>query len=77
MHLTYGYDLKEGDSIVIPPMRNAELTKQFVLPGGALVNHLPFRAVLLISYCHFDSLTAFPSPTPPFVGSLVQVRTNG
>ena len=45
MHLTYGYDLKEGDSIVIPPMRNAELTKQFVLPGGALVNHLPFRAV--------------------------------
>jgi hypothetical protein len=45
MHLTYGYDLKENDDILMPAMRTGEIMKHFVLPGAALVNHLPFRAV--------------------------------
>ncbi len=45
MHLTYGYDLKENDDILIPPKRTGDIMSQFVLPGAALVNHLPFRAV--------------------------------
>ncbi len=47
MYLTYGYDLKENDDILIPPKRTGEIMAQFVLPGGALVNHLPFRVVPL------------------------------
>ncbi|KAI9448685.1 cytochrome P450 [Lactarius psammicola] len=42
MHLVYGYDLKENDDILIPPRRANEIAGQFVLPGAALVNHLPF-----------------------------------
>ncbi len=72
MHLIYGYDLKENDDILTPPKRANEIMAQFVLPGAALVNHLPFRAVLhpLLS---FECLMVIFSPTPPFVGSLVQV----
>jgi len=72
MRLTYGYDLKENDDMLTPPKRIAEIMKQFFFPGAALVNHLPFRAVLhpLLS---FECLMVIFSPTPPFVGSLVQV----
>ncbi|KAH8984171.1 cytochrome P450 [Lactarius hatsudake] len=42
MHLTYGYDLKENDDMLAPPKRIGDITKQFFLPGAALVNHLPF-----------------------------------
>ena len=43
MSLTYGYDLKENDDIVVPARRTGEIMSQLVLPGAALVNHLPFR----------------------------------
>ncbi|KAH9039822.1 cytochrome P450 [Lactarius pseudohatsudake] len=42
MHLTYGYDLKENDDMLVPPKRVIEIMTQFVLPGAALINHLPF-----------------------------------
>ncbi|KAI9441802.1 cytochrome P450 [Lactarius indigo] len=42
MHLTYGYDLKENDDLLVPPKRVVEIMVQFALPGAALVNHLPF-----------------------------------
>ncbi|KAI9448684.1 cytochrome P450 [Lactarius psammicola] len=42
MHLTYGYDLKENDEILIPARRTGDIMSHFVLPGAALVNHLPF-----------------------------------
>ncbi|KAI9433752.1 cytochrome P450 [Lactarius indigo] len=42
MHLTYGYDLKENDDILMPVKRTGDIMGQFVLPGAALVNHLPF-----------------------------------
>ena len=72
MHLTYGYDLKEGDDILIPPRRTGDIMGKFILPGTALVNHLPFRAVpSLLLPC--DYLTAIFSQTHPFLGSFVQV----
>ncbi|KAH9039825.1 cytochrome P450 [Lactarius pseudohatsudake] len=42
MRLTYGYDLKENDDMLVPPKRVIEIMTRFVLPGAALVNHLPF-----------------------------------
>ncbi|KAH9016880.1 cytochrome P450 [Lactarius hengduanensis] len=42
MRLTYGYDLKENDDMLVPPKRTIKIITQFVLPGAALVNHLPF-----------------------------------
>jgi hypothetical protein len=45
MSLTYGYDLKDGDKMLEAPVRTGEILSPFMLPGGALVNHLrvPFR----------------------------------
>jgi len=45
MSLTYGYDLQDGDKILQAPTGAAEMLSPLLLPGGALVNHLPFRAV--------------------------------
>lgn len=42
MSLTYGYDLKENDDILVPVRKTGEFMIQVVLPGAALVNHLPF-----------------------------------
>jgi hypothetical protein len=42
MSLTYGYDLKDGDKILEAPTRAAEKLSPLLLPGGALINHLPF-----------------------------------
>ncbi|KAI9441796.1 cytochrome P450 [Lactarius indigo] len=42
MRLTYGYDLKENDEMLAPPKRVVEIITHFILPGAALVNHLPF-----------------------------------
>jgi hypothetical protein len=47
MSLTYGYDLKDGDKILEAPTGAAEKLSplRLLLPGGALVNHLPFCAI--------------------------------
>ncbi|KAH9058254.1 cytochrome P450 [Lactarius vividus] len=42
MRLTYGYDPKENDDMLVPPRRIVSIMKQFILPGAALINHLPF-----------------------------------
>ncbi|KAI9441790.1 cytochrome P450 [Lactarius indigo] len=42
MHLTYGYDSKDIDDILVPPKRIGEILKQVILPGRSLVNLLPF-----------------------------------
>jgi len=42
MSLTYGYDLKEGDPMIAAPTQAAEILVQLLLPGAAMVNHLPF-----------------------------------
>jgi hypothetical protein len=43
MSLTYGYELKENDDILIPVRKTGDIMAQVVMPGAALVNHLPFR----------------------------------
>ncbi|KAF8263545.1 cytochrome P450 [Lactarius quietus] len=42
MHLTYGYDLKENDKILVSARRTGDIMSALILPGAALVNHLPF-----------------------------------
>ena len=44
MSLAYGYDLKNGDKILEAPVRTGKILSARMLPGAALVNHLPFRA---------------------------------
>ncbi|KAN0109867.1 cytochrome P450 [Russula decolorans] len=41
MSLTYGYDLKDGDKILEAPLQTTRLMAPLVLPGAALVNHVP------------------------------------
>jgi hypothetical protein len=43
MSIVYGYDLKENDKIVEAPVQLGNILARLVLPGAALVNHLPFR----------------------------------
>ena len=43
MSLTYGYDLKDGDKMLEAPTQASKILSPLVVPGGALVNHLPFR----------------------------------
>jgi hypothetical protein len=45
MSLTYGYDLKDGDKILEAPTGAADMLSPLLLPGGALVNHLPFCTI--------------------------------
>ena len=60
MSLTYGYDLKDGDNMLEAPVRTGEILSPLVLPGGALVNYLPFRklsnipAMVVVSHCYFQ-----------------------
>ncbi|KAI0279677.1 cytochrome P450 [Russula brevipes] len=42
MSLAYGYELQENDDILVPVQKTSEIMSQVVLPGAALVNHLPF-----------------------------------
>ncbi len=46
MALTYGYNLNYGDDLMVTPIEATELVSQVILPGAALVNHLPFCTVL-------------------------------
>jgi hypothetical protein len=48
MSLTYGYDLQEGDDIVEAAIQSSEILVPFVLPGAAMVNHLPFCATSFV-----------------------------
>ncbi|KAH9952753.1 CyP450 monooxygenase [Russula dissimulans] len=42
MSLVYGYELKENDDILVPAHKTGEIISRVILPGAALVNHLPF-----------------------------------
>ena len=47
MSLTYGYDLKEDDEMIAAPVQAAEMLVPLILPGAAMVNHLPFCVFVL------------------------------
>ena len=55
MSLTYGYDLKDGDKILEAPVQATKIMSPLILPGAALVNHLPFCAVSDFHPCHASS----------------------
>jgi len=66
MALTNGNDLKDGDKILETSHRVVNLMCQLVLPGAALVNHLPFCAIskfipgmLVVPHSYFQCAT-FP-----------------
>ena len=70
MSLTYGYDLKDGDKILEAPTGAAETLSPLLLPGGALINHLPFCAtfnfifpIIVVSHSHV-SVRHIPSWVP-------------
>jgi hypothetical protein len=46
MSLTYGYDLNDGDELMVAPIQAAEMVSRLMLPGAAVVNHLPFCMVI-------------------------------
>jgi hypothetical protein len=52
MSLTYGYDLNEGDDMTAAPIQAAEMLVPLILPGAAMVNHLPFCAECTRQYNH-------------------------
>lgn len=70
MSITYGYDLKENDDIIVPAHKTGEIMSQLVLPGAALVNHLPFCVYHQPSLL-FEFLIYIFSAAPPFVDPLV------
>ena len=49
MSLAYGYDLKDNDDIITAPIQATEIMSQVILPGAALVNHLPFCKAFYIA----------------------------
>ena len=51
MSLTYGYELKENDDILVPVRTTGDIMAQVVMPGAALVNHLPFCTEQSLSHC--------------------------
>jgi hypothetical protein len=61
MSLAYGYDIKDGDKMLQAPIQTIELLAPLVLPGGALVNHLPFSAPCYFTSCHLSN------SSPPFI----------
>jgi hypothetical protein len=71
MSLTYGYDLKENDDILGPVRTTGDIMIKVVLPGAALVNHLPFRMEQFLSFPKARALTILHSTTHPIMDSAV------
>ena len=46
MSLTYGYDLNDGDELMVAPIQASEMVSRLMLPGATVVNHLPFCTVI-------------------------------
>jgi hypothetical protein len=76
MSLTYGYDLKEGDEMIAAPVQAAEMLVPLILPGAAMVNHLPFCAFVLAPITILVSHNPF-SKAHPFMGAMAKLRTIG
>jgi hypothetical protein len=77
MSLTYGYDLTDGDKILEAPHQTTRLMAPLVLPGAALVNHVPICAVsnfvppvLAVPHTNFSAVHSC-------MGSVLQLQTCG
>ena len=75
MSLTYGYDLKDGDKILDAPAGAADTLSPLLLPGGALVNHLPFSAIsgFILPTIVASHSSVFFSAAYSFVGPIPQL----
>jgi hypothetical protein len=71
MALTYGYDLKENDDILVPIRKTGNIMIELILPGAALVNHLPFRMEQSFSLPNAYAMTILHSTTYPIVDPIV------
>jgi len=72
MSLTYGYELKENDNILVPARKTGEFMSQLAVPGAALVNHLPFCTGSIFHYQSIVSWLSF-SAIHPFMDPFVQI----
>lgn len=77
MSLTYGYDLKDGDKILEAPHRTTKLMAPLVLPGAALVNHVPICAISNFVPAVLGPPHIYFSAAHPFLGPILQLQTGG
>jgi hypothetical protein len=77
MSLTYGYDPKEGDDMMAAPIRATEMITRLLLPGAALVNEFPFRAVMYCIIVISSKLTFISSEVYSLMGTMAQLRIVG
>jgi hypothetical protein len=76
MSLTYGYDLKDDDKILEAPTGAADMPSPKLLPGGALVNHLPFCTIQNFYLSHNSGVSQLCfSAAHSFMGPIPQLRT--
>jgi hypothetical protein len=76
MSLTYGYDAKEGDDMIVTPVQAAEIVSPLLLPGATLVNTFPFRGIF-DCLAKFMKLTHIFSKVYPLMGTMAQLRAIG
>jgi hypothetical protein len=57
MSFTYGYDLKDGDKILEAPSQLGEILSPLLIPGGALINNLPFCTIFNFHPCNSSSVS--------------------
>jgi hypothetical protein len=77
MSLTYGYDPKEGDDMMAAPIRATEMITRLLLPGAALVNEFPSRAVMYCIILISSKLTVISSEVYSLMGTMAQLRIVG
>lgn len=77
MSITYGYDPKEGDDMMVAPIQATEMITRLLLPGAALVNDFPFCAAIYCILTMLSRLTATFSEIYPLMGTMAQLRTIG
>jgi hypothetical protein len=77
MSLTYGYDLKDGDKILEAPHRTTALMAPLILPGAALVNHVPICAISNFISAVLGPPYIYLSAARSLLGPILQLQTGG
>jgi hypothetical protein len=77
MSLTYGYDLNDGDKMLEAPHRTTELMGPLVLPGAALVNHVPICATSNFIPAVLGAPHVYFSAARSLLGPILQLQTAG
>jgi len=72
MSLIYGYDLSEDDDMMTAPSQASKIMSSLLLPGAALVNNIPIRAVAFVTIAMLEPDSEF-SEVHPFMGAMAQL----